>query len=207
MTCNLVVAGTWNVAIFSPQWSGKRFRELDGTETIQVEYATDHGGTRVRYSSEDLILTPLPDRLVVGFKELEDHILTKAEKLVLRILDDLPHTPVSGLGINFSFTEEDPGDELVEIFRSGDREKLAEMRYPILSTGLSHTLKCEPGVLNISLSFDQDQGNVSARLNFHHELSSAQEAPRIFGERALRCQSIAYDILETGYGMRKEDKS
>jgi hypothetical protein len=196
----LVVVGAWNTRIFTPEWvGGKLFQS--GELTTEVNFTP--GQSILRFTHSGVSVIPQDDRLIVGVQELSAETLQRAEGVLLRLLDLLPHTPVTAFGVNLGFREARPKPELTEIFRASDHGQLSA-KYEVGRIELTRTLGMDGGVLNLKHAFDD--GAVEIHFNFHHQAAAASEAAERFRGLAERYRAVAAGILEEVYGLRvRED--
>ncbi|MEW6137080.1 MAG: hypothetical protein AB1733_02535 [Thermodesulfobacteriota bacterium] len=201
---NIVVAGLWNTAIFSPHWTGKRLKSLFGIEQMNLEFVATARGTQVKFSTDRFTLIPGNEGLVVALKQIDDQSLDWAEKFVIDILGMLPHTPVSAFGVNFAFTEADLKSDLAALFRLSDSEQLAAHGYIPMSLSIQRSLRLEEARLNAILTYPEE-GALSIRLNFHHDVAAAEEALERLRGHAVRYKKDGLSFLEKVYGLTMEE--
>jgi len=97
---NFVVAGSWNLAIFSPNWIKQYI--LTDDENFEVAYPINNPSSSPQYRNEDFVLTVRDNRLEVIVRKEP----LKAIECIRNILQKLQHTPLIGFGVNFEFTLE-----------------------------------------------------------------------------------------------------
>ena len=84
---------------------------------LNVEVNMGSGPTSRRYIHDGLVLIPRDDRLIVGVQTASLAFLQRAEEVGSRILQLLPHTPMTACGVNASYESQTPGD-LARLFES-----------------------------------------------------------------------------------------
>jgi hypothetical protein len=99
-TSVVLVANEINLSIFKPMWLGKtnilRPDELAGDCVISP------GVVQIPTAQFNLLI--LPNQLQLAFAEMDDAVVIEPLNRVLGgILQNLPHTPFLGMGINFDF--------------------------------------------------------------------------------------------------------
>jgi hypothetical protein len=201
---NIVVAGLWNTAIFSPQWIGGRLKELFGYTHISMEFVADQRGTQVTFLTDRFSVIPQPSALVVAMKQIDDESLSWAERLVEDILRTLPHTPVSAFGVNFAFTDETLTPDLVSLFRLSDDERLAGNNYKTKSLSIQRSIQLDDAKLNATLT-TSDDNLLSVLLNFHHDVVKAEEAWTLLSGRTLQYKARGLTFLEHVYGLTEKE--
>lgn len=170
---NIVLVGQWNPHILNAKWIAK---ELFGSTNIQIEAEMIIAPTIVgpRYSYDNLIIYPSVHRLLVGMKKGDEETLKKAEELAETTLRLLNHTPIRALGINYSFLQEDPKEEILKIFNLSDNTKL-------LSAGLQNNSVTEivrkvPHLerdLNLKISLFNKSSTLKIHFNYHKDVENA----------------------------------
>lgn len=202
---NIVVNGTWNVAIFSPYWIGALFKELFGTENIDIQFLFGPEGPRCLYFAEAISVAPASQKLVVGLTDSQDHTLRNGERIVQRILDTLPHTPVTGLGINFGYTESPVPGHLRSLFDLEDNARLDEESYVFQRTTVDRAIDVEGGTLNVALTMHCKADKLSVALNFHHAVTDAVSARALLEDRTIWCRDAGLRFLETVYQLTSHE--
>ena len=103
---SLVLAGAWNPAILTPPWVLQHGlnRALDGTNRYQAFLPTGLGLVfeSPRYVLEDLTYTVRPDSLIITPNSETPEDLNSVEDVTARMLEQLSHTPMGGVGHNLS---------------------------------------------------------------------------------------------------------
>lgn len=133
---NVVLAGNWNLAIFSPNWLSKN---LFGSESITIEFPLVPG-LPPRFTAEGVTVLPSTDCVMLAPKTLTDDALKRTEGMACKLLNLLPHTPISALGVNFGFLEKEPSEELLQHFVDRDETSLADAGFEILIRTFSRKL-------------------------------------------------------------------
>ena len=106
----LVVAGAWNPAILTPEWLLKNAlqKKLDGSNQIQAAMPIGLLFEFPRFELEDLLFIARTDALILFPKPISEERFAVVEQVAQRTLDQLSHTPISGVGHNFEFRDESP---------------------------------------------------------------------------------------------------
>lgn len=195
----LVLAGGWNVAIFQPPWVA---RNVFQQEEIMVEVAMDMVPPGLVLLSNHVSLLARSDRLVFGCKSTAPEALTALETAGLRVLELLPHTPVKALGINFGFHEENPGDDLVQLFTTSDLARISDFGCVVVKTAISRRLRVEDRILNISHALE-DNGEASISFNFHFDVPTADAAREKLANAVVPCRDLTYRFLRQIHGIEQ----
>ena len=67
------------------------------------------------------------------------------------LADYLPHTPVSGFGINFVFTDDKFGKELTDVIRPKDLGKMEKFGASLISQQYTRNLELDNKTLNLTI--------------------------------------------------------
>lgn len=195
----LVIIGGWNANILlNPKWLSKYLFpeqknlviELPAPPSFPAPPRVSTSDVRLALTGPKLLFTPLNPAVAVL-----DHI----EQLGIKIADYLPHTPVSAVGINFTFeVEGNMDEELVlasEVSASAAIEKSLEAFGEISETLHRYTLKRDGGILNLSIQ-NRSTGSLSCAFNFHNPIDSLAEFKELMADHPVtEYQSIAMTVL------------
>lgn len=191
----LVVVGTWNVSIFTPEWVkenvliGKDFQILFPVNimnslkfVVPNKYSLAVNGNRLEFQ--------LNDNSEVCSKELLEP--------VRNILRSLVHTPVNSFGINFVFkTNEQPGLLSMLPHTSEIKDSLSvEMEL----TEVTRALKFQNGdLLNFKIS--QKGEEVTFDFNFSYTVNKIQGMLDILGDDdiIIKKRETAKEMLSQVY--------
>jgi hypothetical protein len=121
-----------------------------------------------------------------------DEVLLQAETVALRIVDSLPHTPISAFGVNFTFIEDEPPSEAIAIFKLPDAPII---QYEIMQTEITRKLRLESSVLNLKHAFDQK--TLRLDFNFHHDTpTGADQVVKQLPGSVIASKAIAHNVLK-----------
>lgn len=191
---SIVVAGQWNRAIFTPKWISGR---LTQEQKLNLEIAVNNPSAPIRISFDNVILTVTSRRLQVSVERCEDVFMQKAQQVVQKVLQDLNHTPISGLGINFRFLCDAPSGKLLNTFDVRDLHELSDVGLSIQSTKISRVLKRENQTINLSLEFEA--GKAVVAFNFHSSAKTAEQALASLNEDVIALKDTTIKILTDVY--------
>ena len=166
--CSLVLVGSWNRAIFTPQWIAERLFHSE----VKLEVAFGPA-LQVRHRCEraDLILGP--DRLQLRPLRPDDDAFAFVHESALRALRQLPETPMMALGMNYVFAVAPVHASLAELAARTRAHLVTDgKRAPLqLRTSTADTHGAE-----INLRLDVELERAQAEVNFHTNVQSASEA-------------------------------
>ena len=191
----LVVVGTWNVSIFTPEWVkenvliGKDFQILFPVNimnslkfVVPNKYSLAVNGNRLEFQ--------LNDNCDVCSKELLEP--------VRNVLRCLIHTPVSSFGINYVFkTNEQPG--LLSTLPHTNEIKDA-LNSEVESTEVTRSIKLQDGnILNFKIYQKGQETNFD--FNFSYVVNKIQTMLDILGDDniIISMRNVAKELLEKVY--------
>lgn len=191
----LVVVGTWNVSIFTPEWVkenvliGKDFQILFPVNimnslkfVVPNKYSLAVNGNRLEFQ--------INDNCDVCSKELLEP--------VRNVLRSLIHTPVSSFGINYVFkTNEQPG--LLSTLPHTNEIKDA-LNSEVESTEVTRSIKLQDGnILNFKIYQKGQETNFD--FNFSYVVNKIQAMLDILGDDniIISKRNVAKELLEKVY--------
>lgn len=122
----LVILGSWNRAIFNPDWVKKYLFSKD--DKINIEVPINNSIASFKFNVENISVSVLDQRLLLGTDKPTVENFTRIGNIGKAIFRFLPHTPVTAFGINHAF--EAHIDELKDnIFSLSDEENLKDAGY------------------------------------------------------------------------------
>ncbi len=193
----VVIAGAFNPAIFGVGWvASEMFGIADGEQVEATMVADMVQQTQRAYIGKVGVMAE-PLRLSVFVDDLDEATTNLAEAAIIKAAEALPHTPVAAIGINFSFTVEEPDKDIVDILRSGDG---LERIGPIIQSEINSRLQIEPTVqLNFSRSIVSDV--LVMRFNYHTDLSRLSLIDQGFYGKIAHWRAHAIEVMNTIYGL------
>jgi hypothetical protein len=167
----IVLSGSWNARIFSAPWIAANIFRNDELE-FEIP---NQPGLPYRYTWGNVRITPGSNQIVLLALDTTDEALRSCEEYAVRILELLPHTPLSAVGTNLGFVEDTPSADVLRVFTTGDMGEIAVAGYEVAATELLRRLRYENGKqLNFKLSLRE--GRVLVDLNFHRPVQSGAAA-------------------------------
>lgn len=169
---SIVVAGAWNRMIFTPDWVGKKIFGVDHMETLvplMPRAPTVYQVPNMQLAIED-------GKLAIRPRQYEVSVLEQAEATVITVLELLPHTPVSGVGVNLAFVEENPTPDLLTMFNLKDDAGFTDT-WQIAAKEIRRQLAkgVDDEILNLTLSYTSERA-VEFDGNFHCAAADATSA-------------------------------
>jgi hypothetical protein len=200
----VVIPGAWNSRIFSPEWMVKNL--FEGAEKVQIEISFEPGNVKIRLSTANLVLIPADNKFIIGVKSTEDENLQKAEKVAQNLLNTLPHTPITGFGINFGFEEHNPSEELNSLFVLHDLTKIGTFGGRVSSSEITRKLIIDTNIINVKHSLDEE-GHFGIHLNFHNDANSTEAARDKLSNIIIPCRDITYNLLKEIYNLTLDEEN
>jgi len=195
-----VVVGNWNLAILNPTWIAGEVLEV---AEVEVEALIGPSIPDFRYSSGALKILPRPDRIVVSPGSSDDAALERCQAIVLKLLELLPRTPISSVGINFGYIETEPSQELGSIFDLQDNDGISDAALQIRSTSVTRAIEYETWMLNYKISLDPEH-HVAFHFNFHKDIGDAAAAAVEIRDKAVAFKMAAEQMLNAIYDLELE---
>jgi len=204
-SASIVIAGIWNPAILSPPWLLRLIHEVPVGENrpVLLEQPLVAAGQPPHYTIDGIKYSPARNQLVIqpASDTPTREELARTQEMSLRILRQLPHTPIIGIGFNFSFMEENPTQTQLAVFTSvSDLAEHCDFEFETRKTGIVSTIQFDNRTLNLLRT--NEGGQLLIQFNYHYELGSGQEAATKL-ETPLFVENFDYSrrILNSVYGV------
>ena len=169
----LVILGGWNRHIFTSNWI-KRYLfpgEQDEFKVeIQAQFPQGFNEQFVspRISSEEVRILLQGNKLNFTPVKNEDRHFDRIQELALQLADYLPHTPVSGYGVNFFFADDHISEHLVDLIRPRDLEEIEKFGASLIGEEYARQLMLNGKTLNFTIGLRDEK--ITLRLNFHFDI-------------------------------------
>ena len=201
---SIVITGQWNPHIFGADWVAKNLLAQDEGE-IQIQVGLSRGfPIRLRMNTERFTLVPAQERVQFHPRSNETEDLSAVEEAALKTLRILPHTPVTGYGINFHFTDDLVGEFDADIFNARDYTRLRGMKYEALERKIVRKLRIDDQTyLNLTLILSDD-AELDIDLNFHRSIVPGDQLDKLADELSGKLDShyqLALNVLEHAYNL------
>jgi hypothetical protein len=205
---SIVIAGAWNPAILTPSWlmhHGLQNHEASN-QMIQAMFPAGLNGAFdfPRFAMPGFKFVARPDSLILLVDAMTDQACSLVEEVGRRVLENLRHTPIGGLGHNFEFRHPNPPAEWLDVFSRSQLDlvdaaaPLAEVSRSTLATSFVR------GGVAINVQRYHQEGALTIKFNFHHAVNSAAEAINALSgsghERFWQNFLTAKAIVENLYG-------
>jgi hypothetical protein len=197
-TWTIVVAGFWNRMIFMPEWVNSNLFHAAELEKLvpMVPIAP------LIYQDDDVRLMVDGQRLILNARKPTDACLGKAEGMATAVLNALPNTPINAVGVNFGFTEGNPGQDVLTLFNSACDPLITESGWQIQGRVLKRELQKDGRTLNLNLTYRDTV--VSVDLNFHRQVKSAAESVETLTGKTVEMLNSAKQMLSDVFKLQLE---
>ncbi len=194
---SLVIAGLWNPAILTPEWILIHCLEKapDNNSNIQVAFPVGMPFEPPRFKLDDLSYIARPDSLILfPTSSAESHFVI-VESVAEHAIGQLKHTPISGIGHNFEFSDDAPTGEMLQSFSVAQQDivDIAPEGCNVASSAIITSLKRDQLIINIQRHFDGS--TLRIKFNFHYTVNSSEQALEVLS-RADDYQSFYKNCLE-----------
>ncbi len=192
----IIVIGAWNPRIFSPGWVGQHL--VQGEAEIGVGIMIGSPTMPLRLTFGGVHVTVNINRLLVEPQELDDPSLERMQNCASAVVQLLSHTPMTAVGINFRFDEDEPQQGLLRTFEASDSAGLADFGAEVVQRGVRRQINHDGVTINLSLEL-RPNGHVVFDFNFHRDVAGSEAALEHLGRGILNLQQIATQLLDDVY--------
>jgi hypothetical protein len=190
---NIVLAGIWNRAIFTPEWVNELLFHEPEVETLLsiMPYLP------IIYRNGQVAIEVSTPRVAFRPRRLDDASIQAAETMAHAVLDKLRDTPLLAVGVNFAFVEESPRRELVRLFDFPDNPRFGEAGWNLQERRIARKMVRDNDTLNLTLVFD-GQG-VTIEFNYHTDTTNNEAAREAINNRVIGLRDTAIQLLGQVY--------
>jgi hypothetical protein len=196
----IVLVGSWNVAILNPDWVA---RELFGVDTVEAQILIAEGQTSLKYKVDNVSISPQPSRVIVASLATTDECLQQSECIAARLLERLPVTPVTAIGVNFGYVEEQIPENIAGIFNTHDIALFGQRKLQVKQVNLVRHLAYEDRELRFRLS-KTEQNTLRIHLNYHKVVPSATEGKASILGKSVPFRAASEQLLRELYNLELE---
>ena len=170
----LAIVGGWNSHIFiTPRWI-KRYlfpgEHEEFTIELQGQLPQSINGQFLHpcISSKNIRILLQGNKLNFIPLKNEDENFDRIQDLALQLAGYLPHTPVSGYGVNFIFIEDHIPDDLITLIRPKDLEKIEQFGASFTSEEYTRRLDLNKQTVNFTIGLEGEKATF--KFNFHFDI-------------------------------------
>ncbi len=199
--CPLVLVGSWNQAIFSPDFV--RNNVMVGIEDFEAEGGLSAGSLTLRFMGGGLTFVVNADRVAWIPAETSDPALQRVEGSAVRLLEKLSITPLAALGFNFGFNLIGAQDVIDTALSPADTDEIlgALGGARLSDVTMKRSIPLENEMLNLTIG-RQSGGVTAIDLNFDHKLSGAKAAIDCVTHGLVSRKKQSVELLEQVYGLK-----
>jgi hypothetical protein len=158
-----VILGSWNFAIFIAEgWLAERV----GAPIDEPDLGIAGGRPVFRYRFRDMTLSVAEGQLILAPDGQEGGSHQRCYDVAMRLLNDLPATPVTAVGINVCFDVSEPPDRLGGLLAVEDEHDLGTQGLRPLARTYGRRFQSDRCVINLSIA--QAVAVEGLRLDFNH---------------------------------------
>lgn len=194
---SIVIAGSWNVRIFSPQWVLENLVTTPAAD-VTLSVSTNSPALPLRLQFEGVYLHTGSDRLMLLPVTLNDHSLEHVQAVADRLLTQLPHTPLTAIGVNLTYLEDQPAPELLSLFQGPDIAPLSDLGTALKTSYIRRTIEIEGKILNLALEL-RSNNKLAIDFNYHSEPVTSATAREHLAYGFLNYQTLSKTLLEKVY--------
>lgn len=205
---SLVIAGAWNPAILTPPWVLQRADGQADIQTSMVQAVFPAGLNGAfdfpRFTMPGFTYTARNDSVIFLPEALTELSMNLVESIASRILEQLSHTPIAGVGHNFEFRHAAAQDEWLEPFNDSQTSLVdATDGWNVSRTTLATSFE-GPHDVAVNIQRYTAGAVLIIKFNFHHSVTSATDARRVMlgqgFERFWSNYQTARHIVQQLYG-------
>lgn len=190
----VVIVGRWNPHIFSIDWVAKHLFDYREGATVEVVQMMSPGLAPI-FLIQDVGFRCTRDRLEIFAREGSEACLRSVETLAVKALSTLSHTPVSAIGANFDFIEDDVPPEMADLLATPER---METKFTIVANSFETRIDLEKDV-TLGIRRGIIGGAAQISLNYHRESQNAAKLAEIIPGLLERRWAHARELLLSLY--------
>ncbi len=161
----VVIRGSWNQAILTPDWIAREIFEVSDGTPIQVEVPINlFSPPRIKHDNIAVIVRD--GALELSVDDCSHESLTRAREYACRAISALPITPMTAAGFNVCYKSAEVSTDLADILDCKLDNILSDRDYTIRERSTGRVLPHEKGVINVHISTSGQNGTILS-LNFH----------------------------------------
>lgn len=193
----LVIVGNWNNAIFTKEWVSKY---LFNDKELNIEFPQNSMGASPRFSTKDLRVSVLNNRLNIAVINSKDEVFGMIEDLALKVVDYLLHTPVNAFGINFAFQVE-INETINRLFISEDNTLLSNEGYILEKSQIVRRYRTEN--YEMTLTINKFEEFCELDFNYNYRIESLLDFKSLLVPGSvISFKNESLDILAGLYGLK-----
>jgi len=194
----VVLAGSWNVAILNPEWVG---RELLNLPEVEMELVFGAIRPQLKVSSPLVSIIPQGNQVIFNSRQRSAEAFAGVEAAATALLEKLPITPITAMGINFGYTEEAVSVNIANLFAIGDTARISDVPLRIKSTTITRQLEYDGRDLNFRMTHTPER--LMLHFNYHLAVTSAEAAKAALAGKVATYQNHSQQLLKDLYNLEE----
>jgi hypothetical protein len=201
---SIVTIGSWNPAIFSPEWA-KNNLAVDKDKDVILAIPMQMG-LPPRLTVDEVNIYPSTMSLMIDCIEYGKQSRDACSQKLEKIASLLEHTPVTGVGINFRFAFDiAEATTLIDLFSFNDASKIDSSIYRLSSSGVKRSFLLHDSTM-LNLSIESNADKFLCEFNFHsdiRQLSEVIDKTSIYQIESYHNQAV--EFIDTVYDIDLND--
>jgi hypothetical protein len=190
---SLVILGSWNKGIFTPDWVSKY---LLPKKNFKSEFVFE-SGIASRFSTDNFRITAFGNKLIFSILKYEDSTFKEIHELSFKIVDYLPHTPITAFGANFIY-ECDENELLNDLFKLNDSTDYSIYGLELNDIEIQRKFNRKDHILNFLVS--KKDKTYKLDFNFHFTVKSLIDFKSVFDlDTYLSFKKFTLDLVKESY--------
>lgn len=190
----IVVAGTWNPAIFQHKWIAINLFGKAIGESVTLTQVTPSSGPTVTYFG-DIGIAATSRRIELFANKFDENARLELENTCVKIVELLPHTPIGSIGINYVFSVQEPDQHLIDKLKT---HELLEKHFLIVEQNFTAQIDYEG--IRLNLIRNVSAGQFEINLNFHYTAAGADAVKAIVRGSLEKMYGKAKEVISKIYG-------
>ena len=203
----LVIVGGWNRHIFTLDWIKRYLLPGEQVEMkVQLPQSFNAQFVSPQISSKEVRILLQGNRLNFSPVKNEDKNFDRIQELALQLVGYLPHTPVSGYGVNFLFTEDHISEHRIDLICPRDLEEIERFGASLISEEYTRQLTLNGKNLNFTIGLRDEE--IIFKLNFHFRICDLVELKaKILEVPILTLKQEAAEFITEIYNLELEGET
>jgi hypothetical protein len=200
---NVVVAGRWNPALFTPAAVSQRIFGLPDATPVEVFVSVDDiVPPRVRYNG--ITVSASPASMIVGVERSTYAELDRARQTATDAIAALPHTPVSAAGFNIRYRADGLPVPIAGRFSADLDRRFSDLDFEIVGRQFHRLLTFRSGRLLVRVTSSPDE-KPEVLLNFTRSSKSEGDLREWLAVPSEEIQRAVSRVLREALELREDD--
>jgi hypothetical protein len=200
---NVVVAGRWNTALFTPAAISRRVFHLPEGTPVEVLVALDDI-QMPRVKHDEITVAPSISQLVVAPDRCTFEQLARAMNIAKEAIAALPNTPYIAAGFNLRYRADDMPQPLTLRFSEDVDRRFSDHDFDIIGRLLNRSVRFDEGRLLVQVMHDLE-GKSELLMNFERRSRDAGELQDWLSLPVGRVSDAASKVFTQVLQLQEED--